>query len=374
MLILLACISAFLAGLVVWLLWRQQQKPSGPDPMVTLLQQQLEAVRQQVAQSLSQNAQLLQQQLQSVTQNLSSSSGQINQRLDSAAKLYGELRGQLGQLSETNTQIQSMVKDVSALQDILRPPKLRGGMGEVLLENLLREILPPEHFEMQHTFRGGAKVDAVIRLKEGMVPVDAKFPLENFRRMLSAVSDDERKAARKEFARDVKKHIDDIREKYIRTEEGTFPFALMYIPAENVYYETIIKAEDEGEKALYSYAIAKQVMPVSPNSFYAYLTTLSQGFRGMRIEERAREIIDHLNRLRLDLERFGEDFHKVGAHINSAQTRYQEAEKRFDRFQAKLSTAGEHSATEPTRPLAADKEPVAQALPQPLKEIQQELP
>jgi DNA recombination protein RmuC len=118
----------------------------------------------------------------------------------------------------------------------------------------------------------------------------------------------------------------------------------MYIPAENVYYETIIRADDEGEKALYSYATSKQVMHVSPNSFYAYLVTLSQGFRGMRIEERAREIIDQLNRLRMDLERFGEDFRKVGAHLSSAQTRYTEAEKRFGRFQEKLISAGDHPA------------------------------
>ncbi len=343
--ILLGVISAFLAGLVVYLLIRQQ-KPAGPDPTVQLLQQQLEAVRGQVSQSLAQNATLLQQQLESVNKNMRSSSGEINTRLDNAAKLYAGLQGQLGKLSESNAQIQGMVKDVSALQDILRPPKLRGGMGEVLLENLLREILPLEHFSMQHRFKSGSIVDAVIKLKEGLVPVDAKFPLENFKRILAAISDDERKTARKEFGRDVKKHIDDIREKYIRTEEDTFPFALMYIPAENVYYETIIRTEDEGEKALYSYATSKQVMPVSPNSFYAYLVTLSQGFRGMRIEERAREIIDQLNRLRLDLERFGEDFHKIGAHLSSAQTRYQEAEKRFGRFQEKLITAGEHSAQE----------------------------
>jgi DNA recombination protein RmuC len=352
---MLSVFCAFLAGLIVWLLWRQQQKPAGPDPMVTLLQQQLEAVRQQVSQSLSQNASLLQQQLHSVTQNLSSSSGEINKRLDNAAKIYSDLRHQLGQLSESNIQIQSMVKDVSALQDILRPPKLRGGMGEVLLENLLREILPAEHFAMQHKFSDGSIVDAVIRLKEGLVPVDAKFPLENFRRMLGATSDDQRQAARKEFARDVKRHIDDIHDKYIQTEEGTFPFALMYIPAENVYYETIIKADEETDKALYAYATSKQVMPVSPNSFYAYLLTLAQGFRGMRIEERAREIIDQLNRLRIEFDKFDEDFTKLGGHISYANTRYVEAQKRLARFEEKLIAAGEH--------------PAGDALPEPIKEI-----
>jgi DNA recombination protein RmuC len=355
MLILLTVIIVVLIGLLAWMALRPKA-PTTADPALTLMQTHIEALRQQVAQSLSQNANLLQQQLDSVTQNLRSSSGEINQRLDNAARLYGDLKNQLGRLSETNAQIQSMVKDVSALQDILRPPKLRGGMGEVLLENLLREILPAEHFSTQYHFRTGAIVDAVIRLKEGMVPVDAKFPLENFRRMLSASNDEERRVARKEFSRDVKKHIDDIHDKYILQEEGTFPFALMYIPAENVYYETIIKAEEEGDKALYAYATSKQVMPVSPNSFYAYLLTLSQGFRGMRIEERAREIIDHLNRLRLELEKFNEDFRKVGMHLANAQTRYVEAEKRLTRFEEKLLAAGDHPDS-------------AGALPESLKEV-----
>lgn len=354
MTVFLSIVAAFLAALVVWLLWRERQ-PQGPDPMTALLQQQMDALRQQVSQSLNQNAVLLQQQMESVSKNLRSSSGEINQRLDNAAKLYAGLQGQLGKLSEANAQIQNMVKDVSTLQDILRPPKLRGGMGEVLLGNLLSEILPAEHFSLQYRFQSGAIVDSVIRLKDGLVPVDAKFPLENFKRMLSAATDDERKAARKEFSRDVKKHIDDIRAKYILTEEGTFPFALMYIPAENVYYETIIKAEEEGEKALYAYATSKQVMPVSPNSFYAYLVTLSQGFRGMRIEERARDIIDQLNRLRLELDKFDEDFRKVGMHLTNAQTRYVEAEKRLARFEEKLIAAGD--------------QPTADLLPEPLKEI-----
>src|SRR5258706_8017361 len=163
---LLVILCLVLTGILAWTLYQQNRKPAQAEPALTLIQQEMNALREQLSANLSQNT------------------GTINQRLDNAARLYGELRDQLGQLSAANAQIQAMVKDVSSLQDILRPPKLRGGMGEVLLENLLREILPAEHFSMQHRFRNGFIVDAVIRLKEGLVPVDAKFPLENFRRML----------------------------------------------------------------------------------------------------------------------------------------------------------------------------------------------
>ncbi|MFA5975342.1 MAG: DNA recombination protein RmuC [Elusimicrobiota bacterium] len=340
MLLSLVALTTLLVIVVVGLLLRMR-RPS-PDAGLSLMQQQIDSLRKQVSENLSQNATLLQKQLEAVSHNLRDSSGEINQRLDNAAKIYGDLRNQLGQLSQANIQIQSMVKDITSLQDILRPPKLRGGMGEVLLENLLREILPPEHLALQHRFQTGNVVDAIIRLKDGIVPVDAKFPLENFRRMLEAKTDEERRAARKEFVRNVKKHIDDIREKYVLPDEGTFPFALMYIPAENVYYETIIKGEEEdGEKALYAYATSRQVMPVSPNSFYVYLMTLAQGFRGMRVEERAKEIIQQLNRLRDELMRFTEDFRKVGMHISNAQTRFSEAERRLTRFEEKLISAGD---------------------------------
>ncbi len=337
MITILTIVSLLLSlGAIVWIATQKRSSIPAPDPALSLLQQQIHSLQEQLSNSLSQNT------------------GAINQRLDHAARLYGELRSQLGQLSQANAQIQSMVKDVSSLQDILRPPKLRGGMGEVLLENLLGEILPTEHYHLQYRFKTGTIVDAVIQFKEGLVPVDAKFPLENFRRMAYAASDDERKAARKEFVRNIKKHIDDIHNRYILPEEGTFPFALMYIPAENVYYETIIRSDEEdNEKALYSYATSQQVMPVSPNSFYAYLLTLAQGFRGLKIEERALEIINHLNRLRQELARFEDDFRKVGMHITNAQTRFGEAEKRLTRFEEKLINAAGDAGSDDTPKLEA---------------------
>ena len=158
-----------------------------------------------------------------------------------------------------------------------------------------------EHFRLQHQFKNGDVVDAVILIGANFVPVDSKFPLENFRRVVEAATESERIAARKQFLRDVKRHVDAIATKYILCDEGTYDFALMYVPAENVYYETIIKEDNAGdERQLFGYALGKRVIPVSPNSFYAYLQTILLGLRGMKVEERAHEILNTLARLRAD--------------------------------------------------------------------------
>ena len=341
LIVLLLFVGAILAFLLV-----QARRPLPPDTSALLMQQQINSLREQVQKSLSDNSQSLHQQLSNVTQSLQNSSGDVNRRLDNAAKLYADLKNKLGELSQQNVQMSQAMGDIKGLQDILKPPKMRGGMGETLLEMLLKEILPPETFELQYGFRSGEKVDAIIRLQDRLVSVDSKFPLENFQRMLNAASDDERKAARREFVRNVKKHIDAIRDKYILPDEGTMEFALMYIPAENVYYETIIKGEEtNGEKEIYQYAIDSRVIPVSPNSFYAYLMTLALGFRGLQIETRAREIMDSLGRLQGDLGRFKQEFEIVGTHLTNAQKKYEDADKRLNRFEERLGTvssASEH--------------------------------
>src|SRR5437870_12575593 len=195
-------------------------------------------------------------------------------------------------------------------------------MGELFLNDLLAQILPPEHFRLQHHFKNGDAVDAVILIGANFVPVDSKFPLENFRRVVEAATESERIAARKQFLRDVKRHVDAIATKYILCDEGTYDFALMYVPAENVYYETIIK-EDVGEdRQLFSYALAKRVIPVSPNSFYAYVQTILLGLRGMKVEERAQEILGELSRLRGDFAKIQENFRVLGRHLANASGSY----------------------------------------------------
>ncbi len=274
---------------------------------------------------------------QQVTQLLSDSNKSISQRLDSTNTVVGDLRHKLGRLEEASRQMLDVGKDISRLQDILQPPKLRGSMGELFLQDLLAQILPAQNFELQYRFKGGEAVDAVIKLAKGLVPVDAKFPLDNFRRVIESESDDARKGARKAFIRDVKTHIDAISSKYIRMDENTLDFALMYIPAENVYYETIIKDSEPGsEPALFTYAIKKRVIPVSPNTFYAYLQTIFLGLRGMRVEEKSREILENIARVQKEFEKFSEAFRLVGQHLDNSSKKYMEAQKRFGALESKI--------------------------------------
>ena len=274
---------------------------------------------------------------------------------EAAATVIKEVSRQLGQLSEKTQQLSDIGKDISSLQDILRSPKLRGNMGELFLGDLLSQILPPEHYQLQYTFQDGGKVDAVIRLQAGLVPVDAKFPLENFQRLVKTEAPEEKKALRRAFLQDVKKHVDAIATKYIRTDEGTFDFALMYIPAENVYYETIIKDDELGaDGALFSYALARRVIPVSPNSFYAYLQTILLGLKGLRVEESAREIINHLARLNQEFDRFSESFRLVGDHMENALKKYEEAQKRLLKVEGKMEQLDGLAKLELTPPAAAE--------------------
>jgi DNA recombination protein RmuC len=337
------------AGLAVFLFLQLQRRPGSSDGQA-LLQQQLESLRGQLAESLNSQSQSMNQQvhqmttqvnqrLEDVSRRVADSQRAVGDRLDNAARVVGEVQKSLGVLGEASARIFDVGKDIAGLQEILRAPKMRGGLGEYFLADLLGQILPLKHFRLQHTFKTGATVDAVISLGGKLVPVDSKFPLENFRRVIEAKTDEERKPLRKKFMVDVKKHIDAIATKYILPDEDTYDFALMYIPAENVYYEVIVKDEDaDGEKSLTEYALKQRVVPVSPNSFYAYLQAIILGLRGFEIEENARTIMQNLGRLQGDFTRFREDFEVLGKHLSNTRGKYEEAEKRLTRVQEKLSS------------------------------------
>ena len=318
------------------------------QPMWTMMQQQVEQLRGQMSDGLARNiSQLTQQQdainaqlrgiTDQVNRQLQASSGEISKRLDNAARVIGDVQKNIGELSEASRRIFEVGKDIATLQEILQPPKLRGGLGEQFLGELLSQILPPEFFTFQYQFSSGERVDAVVRLGERLVPIDSKFPLDNFKRIIECKTEEERKTYQKTFYRDVRKHIDDIAGKYIMPQEGTYDFALLYIPAENVYYETITKDEAFGEeKGILNYALKKKVIPVSPNSFFAYLQVIVLGLRGLKIEKDAQRILDSLTSLNKEFEGFQGDFQLVGKHITNAMSKFEDARRRLDKFTFRL--------------------------------------
>lgn len=296
------------------------------DQSIQFLQREIGILREQLGKSLTDSAKLMMD-----------SQKTVGDRLDRAAEVVGNVQKALGALDGATKQVYQVGKDIAQLQEILRAPKVRGAFGELFLGELLGQILPPKNFKLQHAFRSGEIVDAVVRLGR-LVPVDAKFPLENFKRLVQSQDPQEKTQARRKFVQDVKKHIDAIAAKYICPDEDTYEFALMYIPVENVYYEMIIKEESlADESSIMTYAFSKRVVPVSPNSFYAYLHTISLGLRGLEIEENAREIVSHLARLRGDFGKFKEDFLLLGKHLSNSRIKYEDAEKRLVRFDDKLA-------------------------------------
>ncbi len=269
-----------------------------------------------------------------------------------AGQTASQITEKLTQVEGATAQMLARANDLARLEQALRPPKARGGVGELLLANLLRDCLPAGSYELQHTFRTGERVDAVVRADK-LVPIDAKFPLENFERVVGAADDGERELYEKAFARDVKIHVDAIADKYIRPGEETFDFALMYLPSEAVYYEVVCGRTG----GLYRYALEKRVFPVSPSTFHAYLAIIVLGLRGLQIERHAQEVMAYCAELARDFGRFRGDFELVGKHLGHAQSKFSEAERRLTRFETKLE-----SATDEVEPDAVQAHELPRAL------------
>jgi len=281
-----------------------------------VLQSQLDALREQVRSSLE------------------GGSAALDRRLEETNRVVNEVQRGLGEVDRQVRSVSEAARDLRGLQEMLRAPKIRGGVGEFLLADLLSQVLPPAHFSLQHAFAGGERVDAVIRVGNSLVPVDAKFPMDNFRRLSEASDDETRKAARRAFLQDVRRHVDAIAARYIRPGEGTYDFALMYIPAEAVFHEAVLREGEDHD--LFQYAIVKRVIPVSPQSFYAYLQVILLGLRGLSIEGRAQEIMSRLGLVRTRLARFSESFEIAVRHVGNAQRQLEESGRRLERLDAAL--------------------------------------
>jgi DNA recombination protein RmuC len=285
----------------------------------------LDAVNQHVSARLNENVVALQ-----------ASSKDVNDRILSVQGTFAGLQKQVGEITEQARQLGEVSRSISALERVLSAPKLRGGFGETQLENMLAEVFPRDHYAMQYRFPSGDAADAVLFFPQGMVAIDSKFSLENFRRIAEADSENGGKTARREFLKDVRRRIDEIGSKYIRPADGTLPFALMYIPAENVYYEAIIRDEDGND--LYQYCIQKRVIPVSPNSLYAYLQTIMVGLNSLRISQRAETVLREIESLKIELEKFDKVFGILGNHLRNASRSYEDSSRELDKLEDRVES------------------------------------
>ena len=245
----------------------------------------------------------------------------------------GRLNTKIGHISLATD---DLLNETRRLTQALSAPGPRGGLGEVLLENLLRDALPEDAITLQHSFLDGRRVDATVRVRDRIIPIDAKFPLTAFEAIVTATTEKDREAARRRFTTDIRRHVDAVRE-YIRPDEQTVDYALMYIPGENIFHEIMRRDRglDDGAQ-LWAYAHENRVIPTSPNTLFLYIQTIALALRGLSVERSARQIQTQLTSLAQDIRQTSSDVETLGAHLRNAQNKQQETSRRLSDLQQKV--------------------------------------
>jgi DNA recombination protein RmuC len=285
---------------------------------------------------------LIQQQIAELTRTLDArvadSSKQMNDsmrsQLSESAKMIRDVTEGLTKLDETNRQVVSFADQLQNLQDILKNPKQRGILGEYYLETVLKNVMPPGSFQMQYTFKNGEIVDAVVFMRDRIIPIDSKFSLDNYNKAIGAREGSEREAFEKAFKQDLKIRIDET-SKYVRPEENTMEFAFMFIPSEGVYYDLLVNqvgTMKTNTRDLIEYAFSKKVIIVSPTSFLAYLQTVLQGLKSLQIEEQAKDIQKRVGELGKHLGSYEEYMKKLGVTLQTTVNHYTAAYKEFGKI------------------------------------------
>lgn len=260
----------------------------------------------------------------SVSQIMNQNLQAMHERLDKAAHYIGSLGQELRSM-------QTIGKNIEDLRAAFFSPKLRGNFGEQVLNDALSDHFPHEQYETQYRFKDGQAVDAVIKTKDGLIPVDSKFPIDNFRKMVAAATEQERDFERNEFMKAVRKHIGDIAKKYIMPDEGTTAFAVMYVPSEAIYYE-IISSTDE----LSELARSKNVLMTSPNSFAYFLHILRLGHERIRIEENVQKVWHMLSGLQQETQKFGDVLGVLSTHLTNAKNQMDRAHAEYGKLSARF--------------------------------------
>ena len=299
-------------GIIIFLLLRK--KPEKEDNSLIMLQQQISQINQILDNKLSESTKVIQTQF------------------SQSAKIIQDVTEKLTKLDNTNKQVVSFAEQLQSLENILKNPKQRGILGEYFLEELLKNVLSPNQYQMQYEFKDKKAVDAVIFVKDKIIPIDSKFSLENYNRIIEENNTIRREQLEKAFKQDLKNRIDET-SKYIRPNENTLEFAFMFIPAEAVYYDLLVNkigAVKVNTRDLIDYAVReKHVHIVSPTSFYAYLQTILQGLRAMQIEESAKEIRKRVEILARHLISYEEYLKKLGNNLGTTVNMYNNTYKEF---------------------------------------------
>jgi len=268
----------------------------------------------------------LQKSNQNIQQVLQQNTQALNQRLDKAAGYISDVAREVGQMSEIG-------RSMKELQDFLKSPKLRGNIGEEVLKDLIGQMFPKNSFHLQYQFKSGEKVDAALKTETGILPIDSKFPMDNFRKIIEAKTELEKRHSKRAFVTDVRKHIKTIGQKYILPEEGTVDFALMYVPSESVFYEVVNSPE------LIEYARSSRVYIVSPSTLYAHLQMILLSFEGKRIEVRSKAVFRLLRGIQQDYQKTEDDLSVLGKHLNNAAVKMGEVFQRFSLLGQKITNA-----------------------------------
>lgn len=259
---------------------------------------------------------------------LSSTQKEIQQSFEKTSESYAKMQRELGTLQEIGSQMKG-------IQEFLQSPKLRGNLGEQVLKDLLEQIVPQNHFNLQYKFQGGDVVDAILKTNQGIVAIDSKFPMENFRKMMQA-GEGEKEIFERDFKRDIKKHINDISRKYILPDEGTVDFAIMYVPSEAVYYEIVAHQPE-----ILEYGYQKKVYLTSPNTFYYFLKIVMVGLEGAKIEEASKKILATLKSIQQESIKFGDELRVLSSHIQNAKTAADRVNVKYEKLSGKIESAGE---------------------------------
>jgi DNA recombination protein RmuC len=343
--VLIALVAALLGGLALFIAGRRatgrrSASDIGSEPLAALqreTQAQAALVQQAMAELRTAQERALTDMRAEVQRALGATEQQVTTQSGTTQRALGEVSRQLGALAEQSARIGDLAKDIGSLHDLLRAPKARGGFGELLMERVLEDSLPAGAFQLQYTYRDGRRVDAMVHFAGRLVPIDAKFPLESFNALVAATDETDRAVRRRAFLQQVKRHVDAVA-RYVAPSEGTIDFAFMYVPAERVFYETLIRDEDDFD--LRAYCAEKNVIPTSPNTLLAYLQLVSLGLRGLALQERTRELHAGIRHAAVELDKFRGLHEQLGKHVDNAAKKFTESLRSLDRTTDAIDALG----------------------------------